>query len=276
MKVRQSTLKTWAKCPLIYKHQEIDGLPREQSASATFGSILHDVILHMETHRDLDGALELFRKYWLDPTLLDPEYQVDYYVRGTNWKKFAEKGERILRDWWSVIQWDADLTLAREYTFEVPIGSNGNTLNGTLDKLVIRYRAKDDTYVVLVSDYKSNNKVPTYGYLEEDLQFSAYCYATTRPEFWAGLPGGRGLELFEQYKLLPRYGEWVQLTETKRMDAGIREQRHYNRVAMAVDALAESVAMRVFVPTISGESCRYCEYRKPCGLPELDEDGNQI
>ena len=601
MKVRQSTLQTWQKCPLIVKFEQIDGLEREQSGSLVFGSIIHDCVLWMEVNQDVEGAVSRFHRFWRDPTLLDPppgnpEYRIDYYVRGTNWKKFKEKGEKILRDWWSIISWDTALTLAREYSFEVPIGTQGNTLVGTVDKLEVKYRAKEGTFAVVCSDYKglaldtrlvtptgwttmrdvqvggqviggdglpcrvtakserhlrdcyritfddgssvvadnehlwqvvtrdgdtkvlateelarnlfhpitkqrhlripnvtthlpvadlpidpyvlgvwlgdgsvgcgvvtkphpelfneierrgfevgpllgnggrtvyglrgpladlgvlrdkhipdsylrasvaqrldllrgimdtdghwnatrkrcvlnttdqrfatqvyelavslgwkaatftttatgfgksvpawqtwftpvdedvflarrpdnyrrtaptksrrrlimsvervptvetqcitvdspentylcgdqmvethnTNNKVPTYDYLEENIQFSAYSYATTRPEFWANLPGGRGMELFEEYRDLPRYGEWVQLVSARRMDAGIRTQRHYNRVAMAVDAMAESMAMRLFVPTISGESCRYCEFRKPCGLPELDEDGNQI
>lgn len=271
MQVRQSTLKQWAKCPLIYKHSEIDGLSREQSGSLTYGSILHDCVLWMEVHQDVEGAVRRFKEFWLAPTLLDPIYAVDYYVKGTSWKRFMEQGPIVLRNWWSIIRWDSALTLAREHTFEVPIGQDGNTLCGTIDKLEIRFRAAVNSYVVQVVDYKSDKKTPTYGYLADDLQFSAYCYATTRPEFWASLP--RGPELFAQYRELPRYGEWVQLTAPRRMDAGVREQRHYNRIAMAVDALAQSVAMRIFVPTISGESCRYCEFRKPCGLPLLDENG---
>ena len=69
---------------------------------------------------------------------------------------------------------------------------------------------------------------------------------------------------------MPRHGEWVALNGPKRMDAGERTQRHYNRLAYAVDAIAESVAQRIFPPNISGEACLYCDYRKPCGLPEID------
>lgn len=262
-----------------WKFGRVDGLVREQGASSVFGSILHDVVLYMEVNQDLEGAVARFKRFWLEPHLCppppgNPPYQIDYYVRGTNWKAFMEKGEKILRDWWSIISWDSDLTLAREHTFEVPIGTQGNTLNGTVDKLVIRYRADIDSHVVLISDYKSAAKLPTQDSLLENVQFHAYCYATTRPEFWQNLPGGRGMELFDTYRNLPRYAEWVQLSAARRMEAGRREQRHYNRVAIAVDAMAESVAMRIFVPTITGTTCRWCEFRKPCGLPALDENGN--
>lgn len=274
MDVRQSDLKTWQKCPLLFKFQNIDGLPREQSGSLTYGSILHQCVLVMETHQDLDQAIALFEELWQAPTLLGAEYRIDYYVRGTNWKKFRDEGPRVLKDWWSIISWDSALTLAREYSFRVPIGTHGNHLVGTVDKLEIKFRGDIGGFVVNVSDYKSNKKNPTYDYLAEDLQFSAYDYATTRPEFWTGIQNGQAL--FEQYRDLPRYGEWVQLATPRRMDAGPRTQRHYNRVAMAVDGLADSLAMGIYVPNISGETCRYCEYRKPCGLPELDENGKEI
>lgn len=276
MDVRQSDLKTWQKCPLMYRYQNIDGLPREQSASLTYGSIIHHCVEWMERNQDLDGAITLFQELWIQPTRLDPSYAPQYYVRGTNWKKFFERGPKELRDWWGIVSWDSSLVIGREHTFSVPIG-DGHTLNGTVDKIEIAFRADINGglggYVVKIQDYKSDKKTPTYGYLEEDLQFSAYAYASLQREFWTGIGGD---EAWLRYKDLPRYGEWVQLSGPKRMDAGIRTQRHYNRLIMAVNALAESVAMRIFVPNISGESCRYCEFRKQCGLPELDEDGNEI
>ena len=269
MHIRQSMIKTWAKCPLMFKFQEIDGLPREQSGSLTYGSILHVCVEYLETTGDLEGAIKMFQHYWQFPAALDPTYTPQYYVRGTSWKKFWESGPGVLRDWWKIISWDSDTVLAREHSFSVPIG-DGHHLDGTADKVVIRYMAKINRYVLLISDYKSNKKNPTYDYLAEDLQFSAYCYASTQREFWTGIPNGDAL--FQQYADAPRYGEWVQLTGPKRMDAGVREQRHYNRVAMAVNGIAESIAMGIFIPNISGESCRYCPFRKPCGLPEIEEN----
>lgn len=277
MRVRQSDLKTWAKCPLIYKFQNIDGLTREQSGSLTFGSIIHHCIQHLEETQDLAGSLLLFQELWIQPTLLDPTYQPQYYVRGTSWKKFMERGEQVLRDWWGIASWDSAVTIGREHTFEVPIGRNGHTLFGTADKVEIAFRADINAglggNVLKIVDYKTDKKTPTYDYLAEDLQFSAYAYASMQREFWTNIGGD---EAWQRHLSLPRYGEWVQLSGPKRMDAGIREQRHFNRIEMAIDALAESVGMRIFVPTISGETCRYCEFRKPCGLPELDDDGNTI
>lgn len=273
MRIRQSDLKQWQQCPLKYRYAYIDKLPRQQSGSLTFGSIMHDCVLYLETTHDLAGAIARFRQYWLDPQLLDPSYAIEYYVRGTNWKKYSELGPRLLTDWWSLIQWDSDANIAREHHFIVPIG-DGHELEGTADKIALRFMPKLNRWVLLISDYKTNSKVPTYEYLNDDLQFTAYAYASTRPEFWEGIPNGE--QLHRVHADTPRYGEWVSLTATKRMDAGERTQQQYNRLAYAVNQVAESIAMRIFVPTISGESCRWCEYRRPCGLPELDDAGQPV
>lgn len=273
MHVRQSDLKLWQKCPLQYRWTHVDKIPREQSGSLSYGSIIHDCVLFLETTHDLNTAIERFYWFWDDPTRLDPEYKISYYVRGTNWKKYREAGPALLRNWWSIIQWDSDANVAREHHFEVPIG-DGHVLNGTADKVAVRYMPKLNRRVLLISDYKTNNKTPTYDYLAEDLQFTAYGYASTRREFWTGIPNGE--QLFAEFADVPRWGEWVALTSPKRMDAGERTQQQYNRLIYAVNALAESVAMRIFVPNISGESCRYCDFRKQCGLPELDDVGNPV
>lgn len=268
MKVRQSDLALWGRCPLAYRYTHIDGLPRKQSGALTFGSIVHDCVLWLEVNKDLEGAVERFKRLWLDPESMGAEYAIDYYVKGTNWRKYQEQGEKILRDWWPLIQWDSDVVLGREYEFDVPIG-DGHVLHGTIDKLLIRYVPKINQRVLLVSDYKTNAKAPTYDWLADNLQFTAYSYATTQPEFWTGMPDGEAL--FERVSSFPRHGEWVALKGPKRMDAGERGPAQYNRLIHAVNALSDSVAMRIFVPNISGESCRYCEFREKCGLEPIDD-----
>lgn len=286
MQVRQSDLKTWSKCPLQYRFMNVDGLPRLEGGSAAFGTIIHDCVLWMETHFDVNGdpdvagATARFHELWMYPERvihMGKPLRIDYYERGRNWIKFNGMGPELLQRWANIIQWDTDLTLAREFTFDVPIGQ-GHVLHGTIDKLVFRYRAATDGWVLLISDYKTNAKVPTYEYLEEDLQFSAYSYASLQVEFWIqlalsqGLTEAEGRAMHAKYLDYPRYGEWVALQTSRRMDAGIRTERHYQRLIYAVNALADSVAMRIFVPNISGESCRYCEFRQQCGLPEIMED----
>lgn len=268
MIVRQSDLKTWAQCALQYKFSRLDGVPGEQSCALTFGTILHDVVLWMELARDLPGAIERFKQFWLNPEALDPSLRIDYFLRGRSWQKYMADGPRILKDWWALIEWESDVVLAREVSFSVPIGDH--TLQGTADKVVMRYVPKTDEYVLLVSDYKTNRKIPTYDYLRHDLQFTAYCYATTRPEFWESVENG--LHHMERVKDFRRMGEWVQLQGPTRRDAGERTAIDFTRLAYAVNGVADSVAMGIFVPTLSGEACLFCPFRNHCGIPELAQE----
>lgn len=131
----------------------------------------------------------------------------------------------------------------------------------------------DQTYLCgeqMVVTHNTSRKMPTYNYLRQDLQFSAYTYATTQAEFWTGVDNGA--HYFEQAKGLEREAEWVQLTGPQRRHAGERTDQDFGRLAYACDAMASSVAMGIFVPTISGESCTFCDFRKHCGLKDLETE----
>jgi len=268
MHIRQSDIATWQRCPLLYRFSRTPGTVREQSGALTFGTILHDAVMHMEIAQDLQVGLDRFTQHWLEPTLLDPELEIDYYLKMTSWAKYKDDGPKIVKDWWSIIQWENDVVLGREQGFSVPIGEH--VLDGTIDKLAIR-RIKGGEYVLLISDYKTNSKRPTYDYLRHNIQFTAYAYATTQPEFWTGVENGEWY--YEQTKDMRRVGEWVQLRGPLRLDAGERTPQDYQRLRYAVDMMADSIAMGIYVPNISGESCTYCDYRKPCGLPTREEEG---
>lgn len=595
VRIRQSDLKTFARCPLQFRFEHIDGLPREQGGASVFGTVMHEAVLLLEETRDLAAAQAWFKQAWANPadpvTGVGPDRgRIDYWERGQSHAKGFDNAERILRDWWSIIQWETDHVLAREHNFEVDIG-DGHRLHGTADKVAVRYNARLDTQVLLISDYKdldrdtplptptgwttmgevqvgeeliggdgrpcrvtgksqvftSNDcyrvtfddstsvvaggehlwvidtdggrkilttvqmqenlvnpvtgqrhlrignaaldlpeadlpidpyvlgawlgdgaasqariskplpqlfreieacgyrvgadtsspdrcetrtihglsaqlrtaglldnkhvplaysrasraqrlallqgimdtdghynprrqrcvvnttderfageiaelvcslgwkattfattargfglvrpawqvwftpseqvfrarppvdwtpgtnakssrrivrsiepvptrptqcltvdssdstflcgeqmvrthntaaKRPTYDYLEDDLQFTAYAFASLQEEFWTGIPSGP--ELWRKYQDYPRWGEWVHLKGPMRLDAGERRPVHFNRLVMACNAFALSVDMRIFVPTISGETCKYCSHRKQCGLPPVE------
>jgi hypothetical protein len=265
MILRQSMIKDWMRCPLAYRFRYVDELEREQSSALSFGTVLHDAVFVMENAQDLNVGLDRFRSTWNDLSILDVEY--DYLLPRKSHQSYQDDGVRILEDWWALIQWEADLVLAREHPFLVQIGDH--ELSGTADKIALR-QLKHGEWVILVSDYKTNSKVPTREYLSHDLQFSAYCYASTLPEFWTGIDNG--MEVYERFRDARRVGEWVHLRGPRRIDAGERNQVHYNRLRYAVDGIAESVACGIFVPTISGEACEFCDFRRACGLPSLEEE----
>lgn len=257
----QSTLKTWGRCPLQYYWQTVKQSPREEMSASVWGTCMHEAIMKMEMSRDLQVGLDLFMDLW-------DKAEYDVLLPRQSHSGYLDMGQRALRDWWFLIQWESDVVLAREYQFQVTLGDH--TLVGTIDKLALR-TMKHGEQVVLVSDYKTSSKAPTRDYLAHDLQFTTYAYATTQPEFWDNVQNG--LEFYKATLDMRRFGEWCHLRTTKRIDAGVREQYHYNRLQYACDMIAQSVSLGVFPPNISGEVCEYCEYRKPCGLPSRIEEG---
>jgi hypothetical protein len=80
--------------------------------------------------------------------------------------------------------------------------------------------------------------------------------------------------LFDQVKDLGREAEWVQLTLPQRKHAGERTQQDFNRIAYAVNAMAASIDMRIFVPNIGGDACCFCDFREQCGLPDIETEGH--
>ena len=267
MLIRQSTIKQFMECALKYKFAHEDGVAREQSSALSFGSVIHEAVFTLETNGDLQVGLDLFDRMW--DNLGAYQLQYDYLLPRNSHDGYRELGHRILRDWWQLIQWESDIVLGREYTFTVPIGSN--QLTGTVDKLALRPLKGAKGYGVLISDYKTSAKQPTRDYLQHDVQFHAYCYATTQPEFWVNIPNGE--QLFQRYAGMPRLAEWVHLRTTRRIDAGERTDVHYNRLKYAVEQIEASVATGIFVPDISGTSCEFCDFRLSCGLPSLEQEG---
>ena len=277
MIIRQSTIKQFMDCSLKYKFSHEDGIEREQSSALSFGTVIHDAVLVMEVQQSLAAGLARFDEMWDNLEKYDLRY--DYLMPRNTHSGYRDMGHKILRDWWMLIQWESDVVLAREYNFTVPIGTH--QLTGTVDKLALRPLKGAKGYGVLVSDYKTSSKQPTRDYLQHDIQFHAYCYATTQPEFWVNLPPlklmdgsvATGDELYAKYIDAPRLGEWVHLRTPRRIDAGERTAVHYNRLEYAIDQIEASVATGIFVPDISGASCEYCEFRKRCGLPSREQEG---
>lgn len=266
---RQSMIKEFTECPLRHRFRS-QGAPREQSSAMSFGSAIHDAVMTLELNYDLRAGLDRFDAIWGNLAQFDWDY--DYILPRNSHLGYHDLGHRILRDWWMLIQWDTDVVLAREHFFSVPLGDDAgeHILQGTADKVVLR-RMKGGQIAVVASDYKTGSKTPTRDYLAHDVQFSAYSYATTQPEFWINIPNGA--DLYQQYLDAPRYGEWVQLRAVKRIDAGIRTDVHYNRLRYACEQIALAINLGIYVPDLSGETCEYCEFRKICGLPTRAEEG---
>jgi hypothetical protein len=126
----------------------------------------------------------------------------------------------------------------------------------------------------------THNTGKEYINLRQNLQGTAYCYASTKREFWEGWRGedgfgyDRGAELFKRFDGAGRKFTWVNLRQLKFEDGGWRGPKDYQRLAVAVEQFAALVRADIYPLSISGAVCRYCDCRKVCagtGLPDDDE-----
>jgi hypothetical protein len=286
--VHQSMISSWMRCPTAFKYDRA-GLPRRQTSALSYGSVMH-YALEVYTRKRVEGvpldqavkiAQETFDFYW-NPINIEPICQpVDLWLRGQSYSGLRRKGIQALAEYAELTKYDEHEQLATEFSFQVPIDGTWDEdleqphiLAGTIDKLAVRYYGRHET--LCVDDFKSGREYP---YLRQNLQFSAYCMATTRIEFWTGWNGEDGFgkqmgeHLYNRFKNAPRRGTWINVKQIKMQDAGWRGPEDYRRFAIAVEQIVASMKADIYPLNISGETCQFCEYRSVCtgtGIPTND------
>lgn len=287
MRIRQSDLAAYGRCAQQKKlyDQAREGLvKRPPNLSRTvYGTVVHHAVQAMERlhaqgdPKALDVGVATFTHYWNPENLPElaaehPElvHGIDQWLPRDTYGGFRMRGIRALEDYYAFLRDDPDPVLALELNFEVPVdlGPRGqHVLTGTVDRLALR-RAARKPYVS-VEDHKTG-KQPTF--LRHALQFTIYCYATTRPEFWREFPDGN--ERWQMYADWPRRGTWNDLRENKRKDCGWRGELDYQRMFVALAEYVRAVEADIYPLTVTGETCTYCPFRDgTCGgVPVPAED----
>lgn len=297
--IRQSDLGSWAYCQLQKFYKERAALdpnaPQpEQLSASVYGSVMHYALMlleqmHHEGRNDAcDVAVKTFEHYWHPDNVEQVAARVTEWLPRQTYGGLRERGRRALRDYYKILCKDDGKLLALEYQFAVPIRVNGrtHTLTGTLDRLSVRYSYSKP--YICIEDYKSGRQ-PTY--LRYNQQGSAYCYATTREEFWrgwaeSGMPVFATFDddtvamlerLFDAHKFRmhhrhlvdhvesARRFRWINLQELKNVDGGWRNERDYARLKIALDAYVRANEAGIYSPTNTGEVCVYCSFRSVCG-----------
>jgi RecB family exonuclease len=245
----------------MFRQQYVLGNRGRQSAAASFGTVVHFALqTYYLNARDLDLAKQTFDYYWNHPEGLGcaPEY----YLPRTSWSNYRALGLDMLARYHENESWFDAEVIGLEVPFTLPIGDH--ELTGTIDMLRITHDKKG-RQVLDVADFKTGKK-PYF--LRYNVQFTAYIWATLQDSFWESIPNGAEWQL--RVFGLPRRGTWINLKDMEEIDAGEREDTDFHRLLKTVNALAESVGSSIFVPTLSGDACAYCDFWKECGLP----DGN--
>lgn len=254
--VHQSDLSAWIRCPTAFAYGR-QGHPRKQLSATAFGSVVHHALEVFERLRNTEdvsftdathAAIATFEHYWHPMNIEAITAPVDIWLPRQGYAELRARGIESIRAYCQLMKLDDNELLATEFGFQVPIAGTWDydlgephILAGTLDKLTLRrYTGK---LILAIEDFKTGKE---YKYLRQNLQFTAYCYATTQSQFWTGWRGEdgfgarQGAELFERFAKLPRRGTWINMRTVKFQDAGWRGPDDYARFALAVEQLVAS------------------------------------
>lgn len=286
--VHQSDIASWIRCPTAFMYDKA-GRPRRQTSALSYGSVMHYAMEAFERLRHTEGvslaeateaAVATFQHYWNPLNIETVCEPVDLWLPRQGYPEMRARGTQAIRAFAELIRFDDHELLATEIAFQVPIAGSWDAdletehiLAGTIDRLAVRHYSGKPA--LCVDDWKTGKE---YTYLRQNLQFTGYCYATTRFEFWVGWNGEdgfgeRGEQLYARFAPLARRGTWINLKTIKFQDAGWRGPDDYTRFALAVDQVVASQKAEIFPLSLSGETCQYCEYRDICagvGVPAAD------
>lgn len=292
MLIHQSDIAAWSRCSAAYGYK-LRGLPTQTNSAAAYGSVVHHALQVFERTRVLEGydiavqkALETFVFYWnpLNIEAITDRVPADGWLPRQGYSELRARGLGAIRKYAELIRFDDHELLATEFGFIVDIDGTWDDdegrphrLGGSIDRLATRHFLRKEA--VCIDDYKTGKE---YKYLRHNLQFTAYAYASTKLEFWVGNEGEdgfgleRGTQLFDRFQGAGRRGTWINMRTFKFQDAGWRGERDYERFKLAVEQLSASIKADIFPLSISGETCRYCEFRSICGGTGVagDDEGN--
>ncbi len=174
IELRQSTLKTWLSCPLMYKFRHIDKIePAFRYPGTVHGSALHLVLswLHAgEWKGDLRALYTKALSYYLYAC---PEEHIPVRWQGDMAKELEAlkvNAVEILENYRSKAYNRDALVLFSEVQFMVKI--LGFEFTGTIDQV----RKNPDGTVELI-DFKSSKMRPNQYAIPNDLQLTLYAYA---------------------------------------------------------------------------------------------------
>lgn len=299
--IRQSDLSAWMRCNLqkhYYDEAKVDPTATQPKALSrtVWGTLLHHVIQVMEEmhFRGQDQVLETaqatFLHYWKPENLPQIAEPIEEWIAKDTYGGLRDRGLVVIAQYYDLLKRDTSNLLALEYPFAVPIETDDgriHTLVGTIDRLSLR--TKYTKPYISIDDWKSG-KQPTW--LRYSVQGTAYCYATTQPEFWlpleaAGLEGfppetlAALEEVFARRRqllhagspepkkgsigLAPRGFRWINLPEGKHSDGGFRVEQDYARLRLACREYVRANEAQIYMPTMNGDTCKWCPFRDNCG-----------
>ena len=174
IELRQSTLKTWLSCPLMYKFRHIDKLePAFRYPGTIHGSALHMVLKQLH-EGEWNGDLQsLYTKALNHYLYASDESHIPVRWKGDMHKeieKLKANAVEILENYRSKDYNKNAVVLFSEVQFRVKI--LGYEFSGTADQV----RLNPDNSVELL-DFKSSAQRPNHYAIPNDIQLTLYAYA---------------------------------------------------------------------------------------------------
>jgi RecB family exonuclease len=172
IQLRQSTIKDWLSCPLMFRFRHVEGIsPAYRNVAALHGSALHGAIHQLHTLGFETDLMKLYRGAFRDAMTREKGIPI-------HWKESKQAEMDILEKHAVEIltgycNWEENhlcQVLYSEVQFKVKIG--GFELTGTIDQV----RKNSDGELDLV-DLKSGMQRPRAISLRSDWQLSLYAYA---------------------------------------------------------------------------------------------------
>ena len=199
IELRQSTIKDFLLCPLMFKYRHIEKLkPSYRNPAALHGSTLHKLIEWIHTvNWNLDVS-KFYREVFSHFECVKPdESQIPVFWktnRETELAAYEKNAIEILDGYRKRPENQSAKVLYSETKFRVKI--SGYMFTGTIDQV----RENQDSTIELL-DFKSGKQMPSVAYLHNDWQLNLYLYALRFGELkvnndWVRL------------KLQPRYSSW--------------------------------------------------------------------
>lgn len=261
MRFSPSKVKTFMRCQQQAAFRYVDKLEDDRvNAAAVYGTCIHSVLEKVANGVDFDPHSE-FIELW-DGSL---ESITDWPNR-TSPTSYRDKGlEQITKflDYFHAVEYRV---LGTEIPFCVPFGEH--ELVGFIDCLAVMEEAR----LLKILDWKTGWR-PNADNLGLDIQFTSYYYGVRQPQFWIGtgeeddpFAGGfeNGEELYEEYKDYAIEGVWFDATKGKEYNVGPRGTADIVRLYRCVEAIEKAYETEVFVPDISGNTCKFCSYTEQC------------
>jgi len=242
-----SQMNLYLQCPLKYKFQYIDKLPKPFKASAlAFGSALHSALSWLHKHRTNGNNVTLERLFKI--------FDADWYAQNLGTRILYKNGETGMK---LAVMGKEMLSLYFEQPYEKPLAVEMpfvlpfvNPVTG--ERLSVNFEGYIDLieHGATVVEFKTSNQTISRNDADNQLQLTGYSYAFQ--------------VLYQRPPKCLRLVDFVKNKKPKIVTLETsREKTDCERFFNLAGKILKGIKSRLFFPR-SSFMCKDCEYSRPC------------